>query len=73
MPRSGDTCEQCKAGRYKTYKTTTKGRSRIRYLKCLNCGHNEQELCRVDDIGRTILDLFTMRGIDSEAIDSNSP
>lgn len=66
--RSGERCTSCEAGRMKTYCTRTVGSSRIRFLKCSSCDAKGQEACKVDELGRTILDC-TLR---STAVSHNA-
>ena len=53
--RSLDRCEHCQVGRMKVYTTRTIGVSRIRYLKCDHCHTTDQEVLRVDELGRSII------------------
>ena len=63
MARSGDRCDQCGAGRWRVYCTRTIGLSRIRFLRCSNCGTTDRESCGVDDLGRSILRVGTKPSI----------
>ena len=60
--RSLGPCPVCQAGRMQTYKTRTVGVTRVRYLKCSACKATGHEQLRVDDLGRTILDVCTRVG-----------
>jgi len=61
--RSGELCK-CRSGRMRTYCSRTVGASRIRYLRCTECGTKAQEFVSVDDLGRTILQVRTMASRD---------
>ena len=62
--RSLDRCSQCGLGSMITYKTSSKGLSRTRYLRCDGCGEHGKEILRIDHLGRPtfILPLTTSDG-----------
>lgn len=52
--RSLDRCPHCEAGRFKVYKTRTRGSLRTRFLKCVSCNATSKEHFRVDHLGRQV-------------------
>lgn len=60
--RSGERCECCGTGKLKVYTTRTRGSSRVRYLRCDHCETTGVELVRIDDLGRSILNVCTSAG-----------
>ena len=55
--RSLDRCEQCGLGSMKTVTTRSTGLSRVRYLRCDNCGETGKEILRIDHRGRQVFFL----------------